>query len=314
MGLLRSLAMLSLLTLFVWFPGLRAQDTDSPRALDALLQDYAYKAFVRPRTGIPYDGAVPSNLTGITIAAMRLRSGSLRKRGVPMYKEFEIPIGVIVRPYVERLVLVYQNLGNWSQRYYPLRGYDYLAPVLGLIAYSASNLSNMNLRELDIRASGNPITIKFPDVKPAPDGSIAKCVWFDLRSVPSFSNVSAGNECSTTQQGHFSIVVESIAPSPAPVSPPPSVGPGPTARGKKKNKTKKVWIIVGSVLGGLLLLVLLSFLILWAQKLKKRKKMQQMERAAEVGESLQMTSVGETKAPAAMVTRTQPTLENEYVP
>jgi hypothetical protein len=100
-----------------------------------------------------------------------------------------------------------------------------------------------------------------------------------------------------------------VSPTPSP----PNVGPGPSGGGKKKN-SKKVWPIIGSVLGGLLLLVLLSFFILWAQKLKQRKKVQQMERAAEVGESLQMTMVGETKAPAAMVTRTQPTLENEYVP
>ncbi|KAK9290026.1 hypothetical protein L1049_008189 [Liquidambar formosana] len=121
-----------------------------------------------------------------------------------------------------------------------------------------------------------------------------------------FSNVISGNVCSTIQQGHFSIVVESIAPSPAPVSPTPSGG-------EKKNNSK-VWIIVGSVLGGLALLVLLVFLVLWLQKYKRRKKMQHMERAADVGEALRMTSVGNTRAPAAMVTRTQPLLENEYVP
>ncbi|KAL4296307.1 hypothetical protein GQ457_12G007580 [Hibiscus cannabinus] len=33
------------------------------RALDSLLQDYAYKAFVRPKTGVLYDGVFPSNLT-----------------------------------------------------------------------------------------------------------------------------------------------------------------------------------------------------------------------------------------------------------
>lgn len=109
-----SLAMLSLLTLILWLPRFNAQSTNSARALDALLQDYAYRAFVLPRTGIPYDGIVPSNLTGIKIAAMRLRSGSLKSRGVRMYKEFGIPEGVVVRPYVERVVLVYQNLGNWS--------------------------------------------------------------------------------------------------------------------------------------------------------------------------------------------------------
>ncbi|KAJ6922695.1 hypothetical protein NC652_016373 [Populus alba x Populus x berolinensis] len=309
MGLLRSLAMLSLLTLILWLPRFNAQSTNSARALDALLQDYAYRAFVLPRTGIPYDGIVPSNLTGIKIAAMRLRSGSLKSRGVRMYKEFGIPEGVVVRPYVERVVLVYQNLGNWSGRYYPLPGYTYIAPVLGLLAYDASNLSATNLPGLDIMASGNPLNITFLNVRSAADGSIAKCVWFDSHGFPSLSNVTSGNVCSTIQQGHFSIVVESLSPTPSP----PNVGTGPSGGGKKKN-SKKVWPIIGSVLGGLLLLVLLSFLILWAQKLKQRKKVQQMERAAEVGESLQMTMVGETKAPAAMVTRTQPTLENEYVP
>ncbi|KAF2288003.1 hypothetical protein GH714_003844 [Hevea brasiliensis] len=227
MGLLRSLVMMLLLIWFLWLPGHRAQLPNSEHELDALLQNYAYKALVRPKTGLPYDGDVPPDLIGIKVAALRLRSGSLRRKGVPMYKEFEIPIGVIERPYVERLVLVYQNLGNWSERYYSLAGYTHLAPVLGLLAYNASNLSATNLPVLDIRASGDPITIKFSDVKSVPDGFVAMCVSFDLQG---------------------------------------------------------------------------------------KEEMQQMERAADVGEALQMTSVGETKAPAAMVTRTQPTLENEYVP
>jgi hypothetical protein len=48
---------------------------------------------------------------------MRLKSGSLRTRGVQNYKEFHIPIGVIEKPYVKRLVLVYQNLGIFSVLY-----------------------------------------------------------------------------------------------------------------------------------------------------------------------------------------------------
>ncbi|XP_021910657.1 uncharacterized protein LOC110824369 [Carica papaya] len=320
MGLLGSLAVLSLIC-FSLLPDFKAQSASrSPaRALDALLQDYAFRAFVRPKTGIPYDGTVPSNLTGIKVAAIRLRSGSLRKRGVPMYKEFRIPSGVIDKPYVERLVLVYQNLGNWTQRYYPLDGYTYLSSVLGLLAYSASNLSATNLPELDIIASGDPISIAFPDVKSVPDGSIPKCVWFDLDGSVNFSNVLSGNMCETMQQGHFSIVVESIAPAPAPAFPvsppgvPPNVAPPPPS-GKKKKPNSKIWIIVGSVLGGLLLVALLSLFILWVQKYKQRKRMRQMEKAADVGEALHMTAVGNTKAPAAMVTRTQPILENEYVP
>ncbi|KAJ6407634.1 hypothetical protein OIU84_011009 [Salix udensis] len=245
--------MLSLLTLILLLPRFNAQTTDSAHALDALLQDYAYMAFAPPRTGIPYEGSVPSNLTGIKIAAMRLRSGSLRVRGVKMYKEFVIPKGVSVHPYVERVVLVYQNLGNWSQRYYPLPGYTYIAPVLGLLAYDASNLSATNLSELNISASGDPLNITFPDCS------------FSSRWV----------NCEVRAQGHFSIVVESLAPSPAPASPapsPPNVGPRPSEGGKKKKISKEVWLSIGFVLGGLLLLVLLSFLILWAQKLKQRKK------------------------------------------
>lgn len=326
MGLLRSLAMLLLICSF-WLPRLlKAQLPASPisaaRALDALLQEYAYRAFVRPKTGVVYDGQVPSNLTGIKVSAMRLRSGSLRTRGVPMYKEFQIPVGVRAMPYVERLVLVYQNLGNWSSVYYPISGYVFIAPVLGLLAYDASNLSAANLPELDIRASRQPISMRFSDVRSVPEGSVARCVSFDLQGMMNFSNVLPENTCTTFTQGHFSIVVESIAPSQAPLSPlapggaprpsPPAVPSGTSGGGKKNNS--KVWIIVGSVVGGLALLVLLGLLVMWVRKFKKRKKMVQMEKAAEVGESLQMTRIGSTKAPAATVTRTQPTLETEYVP
>ncbi|KAI6673346.1 hypothetical protein NL676_001252 [Syzygium grande] len=297
-----------------------AQSTvGSARALDALLQEYAYKAFYRPRTGISYDGDVPSNLTGIKVSAMRLRSGSLRNRGVAAYKEFEIPTGVTETSYVERLVLVYQNLGNWSVLFYPSPGYTYLSPVLGLLAYDAFNLSATNLPELDIRASADPILIHFTDVKSPPLGSVARCVSFGINGSINFSNLTSSNVCSTMEQGHFSIVVESIAPSPAPaapISPPPTSGGGGPSPGKASHGKSNtvVWIIVGSVVGGIALIGLLGLLVLWTQKFKQRKNMQQMEKAAEAGETLHMTSVGDTKAPAAMVTRTQPILESEYVP
>lgn len=317
MGLLESLSMRLLLLWLCFLPRLGScSSLGAARALDALLQDYAYRAFARPRTGVVYDGDVPLNLTGIKVSAMRLRSGSLWTRGVPTYKEFQIPVGVVEQPYVERLVLVYQNLGNWSARYYSLPGYMYLTPVVGLLAYDASNLSAIYLPELDIRASGQPISIRFSDVKPAPVGSSAMCVSFDLKGSVNFSSVLSDNICTTFLPGHFSIVVKSIAP-PAPVSPAPPGGPPKEARvpaGKGKKNKSKVGIIVGSVAGGLVLLFLLGLLIVWVGKYKRRKKMQQMERAAEVGEALHMTRIGSTKAPAATVTRTQPTLESEYMP
>lgn len=310
--------MLLLLIWFLWLPRFSAQSRNSSRSparsLDAILQDYAYQAFVRPRTGIAYNGVVPSNLTGIRVSAMRLRSGSLRTRGVAMYREFRIPVGVIEQPYVERLVLVYQNLGNWSVVYYPLPDYVYLAPVLGLLAYDASNLSARNLPELDITASRMPISIQFLNVNSVPDGTVVRCVWFDLNGRVNFSDVVSGNLCSTFEQGHFSIVAESTASAPSPAPPGGAPNEIPVPRRGRRSNNSTVWIIVGSVVGGLLLLVLLGLLIPWVQRYKKRKKMQQMERASEAGEALHMTSVGTTKAPSAMVTRTQPTLETEYVP
>ncbi|KAJ0234025.1 hypothetical protein HA466_0275830 [Hirschfeldia incana] len=280
-------------------------------SLDPLLQDYSFRAFVRPRTGILYDAAtVPPNFSGIKLSAMRLRSGSLRRRGVSSLKEFSIPKGVIVKPYVTRLVFVYQNLANFSQLYYPLSGYDYVAPVLGLLAYDAKNLSAVNLPELEITASKDPIRIVFSDLEPIPQGGSVQCVSFDSKGKASFSD-SIKNTCVTETQGHFSVVVKS-----APSAPSPSPAPSDDTKKEKKKKSSesnsRTWITVGSVLGGLVLLGLLMFLVLRCRSYKKQERMKEMERAGETGEALRMTQVGETRAPTATTTRTQPVLETEY--
>lgn len=284
----------------------------SARQLDSLLQDYAYGAFDRPRTGNPYDGAVPSNLTGIKVAVLRLRCGSLRTRGFHGYKEFDIPTGVIVQPYVKRLAFVYQNLGNWSSFYYPLQGYTYLAPVLGLLAYSAANLSAIGLSELDIFASSSPISIKFTDVRPVLSGFTAKCVKFDLNGTTEFTDLISGNVCVTFRQGHFSIVVNSsgIAPSPSP-APAPAQYPIPSPG---KGHKSKVWKVVVSVVGGFVGLLLLILLVAWLASYRKKKKLMEMQKREEVGEVLQMGQVGNTRVPVAPMTRTQPAIENDYVP
>lgn len=297
----------------------RSSSSNSARALDSLLQDYAFKAFVRPRTGVTYDGVVPPNLTGIEIAATRLRSGSLRFRGYPKFMEFNIPNGFIVQPYEERLALVYHNLGNWSTTYYPLVGYTHLTPVVGLLAYDASNLSAINMPELDIRASAGPMVIEFPHIKSPPDGYVAHCAWFDLYGLVKFSNLSAGNRCSGTEQGHFSIIVDSAAFAPLPGYPNSASGRAPrtpkaSSVERKSSRSGEVWVIIVSLLSGFGLLTLLAALVVWTQKHKQRRRLYEMEHAADVGEALNVTHIGSSKAPAAMVTRTQPKLENEYVP
>lgn len=290
-------------------PNPTATTNVSSRQLDSLLQDYAYRAFDgHPHTGTIYDATAPSNLTGIKLAVMRLRSGSLRTRGVKSYKEFQIPIGVIVQPYVIRLAFVYHDLGNWSTVYYPLPGFTYLTPVVGLLAYSAANLTATNLNELDVVVSKLPISIRFTNVRPVPDGLTAQCVWFGFDGLQELRDLVSADVCSTYRQGHFAIAVNAtgLAPSPAP-------SPGPVPSGGKKTHNTRVWKIVGGVAGGFVGLVLLALLVVWVGRYSKNKKMAEMERRAEVGESLQIAQVGAAQAPVALGTRTQPVLESEYV-
>ncbi|KAG8093507.1 hypothetical protein GUJ93_ZPchr0012g21067 [Zizania palustris] len=311
MGFLVCVCLLQLL--FLGSSRVAAQATSPARVLDAMLQDYAYRAFARPHTGIVYNATVPGNLTGVAVSALRLRSGSLRRKGFSDYFEFSVPTGVIVQPYVERVVVVYHNLGNWSDYHYPLPGYTYLVPVLGLLVYDAANLSAVGLQELSFVASGSPVSIDFSNVREVMAGSPApRCVWFDLDGKPQFQDLEANNVCSTYRRGHFSIVVNSseIAPSPPH---PVIVSPPIATDGGRSKGSSKGWKIAVSVVGSVIALAMLASLLMCLVRYKRDKKLQLMERNAEVGETLRMAQVGRGQAPLAFGTRTQPVLESEYV-
>eukprot|EP01018_Ginkgo_biloba_P019883 Gb_05420 [translate_table: standard] len=308
----------------------------SQRSLDSVLQDYAFKVFKHPKTGIIYDGTVPTNLSGMKVDAVRLRSGSLRRYGI-LYNEFDVPTGVEVKPYVRRLVLVYQNFVNWSSVYYNQPGFQLIAPVLGLLAYNASNLSATNLHELNIVATKKPILIRFTNVS-FTSGLTPMCIFFDLNGTVSLSNVTSPNVCSTFYQGHFSLVTESLAPSPVPtpsplrppsppaITPPspsgfipypspgaPNVTPGPVSEAPT-GKTSNTWkIAVGSSIGGVIALVLLGFFCIGLFKYREKANITQMEHQADQAEALQTSMIAGSRAPTAAGTRTQPLLENEYV-
>ncbi|CAN6467556.1 unnamed protein product [Victoria cruziana] len=297
-----------------------AQPPNSFRSLDALLQGYAYRAFVRPRTGVIYDATVPATVYGVKLSVARLRSGSLRSRGVQFY-EFQFPPGVREWPYVERLALVYQNLVNWSSFYYHVPGHTLVSPVLGILAYEASNLTATNLPELNVAATMKPISISFSSTT-IPSGLTAKCVRFDLNGSLEYSNLSGPNTCSTLKQGHFSLVVESIAPasapSPVPSEAPPSTRPNPApapsgVESQEKGSSKLLEVTVGSVVGGFVLVAGLAICAIALLRLKRKSQLAAMERQADQGEALRVSEIGSTRAPAALGTRTQPILETEYV-
>jgi hypothetical protein len=121
--------------------------------------------------------------------------------------------------------------------------------------------------------------------------------------------MEATNVCSTFRLGHFSIVVNSseiIAP-PGPPSPPiPTEGSG------REKGSSKPWKIAASVVGAAAALGLSAALLLCLVRYKREKKLEVMERNAEVGETLRMARVGRMQAPVALGTRTQPVIENDY--
>ncbi|KAH0749047.1 hypothetical protein KY290_028279 [Solanum tuberosum] len=217
---------------FLFGSGSSSSDSSAKSSLDSLLQQYAFRELTgkRTRNGVPYDAHVPSSLTGVKVSAMILKTHSLKRKVCGYYKNFFIPSGIIEEPYVKKLVLVYQNLANWSSFYYPLPGYTYLAPVFGILVYDAHNLYAKYLRDLDIQALEDPISVKFPYVQPAPEGSSPKCVYFYSNNFVQFGHVKDGNICETRMQGHFSIVAEvKVAPSPPPNANDTAPSPSPIA-------------------------------------------------------------------------------------
>ncbi|ERN04242.1 uncharacterized protein LOC18432397 [Amborella trichopoda] len=282
------------------------QSVMSSRHLDSLLQDNAYKALNPPLTGVVYEAPVPSNMTGIALGVVRLRSGSLRRRGYK-YRDFSIPPGVVEKPYVKRIALVFQNLGHWSSSYYDVVGYSFVTPVLGLLAYNASDLLATNLPELDLRASIKPISIEFSMVR-VPEGAKPKCAQFQLNGTITLNDLIAPNVCYTSTLGHFAVIYESKAPSP---SPSPSPCPCPEPSPNKDNS--RVWqIVLGSVVAGVGVLGLLGLMAYgWLQN-RKKLNVVAMEKQADEGENLRIKVMGSTKAPVAAETRTRPALENEH--
>ncbi|KAK1272103.1 hypothetical protein QJS04_geneDACA022653 [Acorus gramineus] len=212
------------------------------RSLDAVLQDYAYRAIVPPiRTGVVHNASLPRNITGITVSVIRLSNESLGSKGLIRLNEFEIPIELTITPYVERLALVYQNLGNWSSFYYSLPGHTFLAPVLGLLAYDARDLTATNLPELGLVVEGKPIVVRFEGVVRSLRGENAKCVRFGLDGLLEFEELESKNACLTTRQGHFSIVVDSTGEAPAPA-------PAPEMGVKNAVEWLLCWVLMGLVL------------------------------------------------------------------
>ncbi|KAH9300451.1 hypothetical protein KI387_012034, partial [Taxus chinensis] len=307
----------------------RPEAFNSQRSLDTVLQKYAFRAFIHPKTGIIYNAQVPKNMSGIQVLAVRLRSGSLRSRGM-VYKEFDIPSGVVVEPYIERLVLVYQNLGNRSSHYYINLGTNWglklVTPVLGLLAYDNSSdvSSSGNLQEAHILATKKPIKIRFSGVSFPRRLAVAPlCILFYLNGTVSVSNMSSSYVCTTYYQGHFSLAIQSLAPTPSGsivsgFSPPPWSKKDPNSipyetTSSEKHESNAWKFALGSLTGGSVVLGVTGMLGFFLHRHRQKSMITRMEHRADQEEPLQTALIGHSRAPTAPGLRTQPKLENENI-
>ncbi|XP_021890958.1 uncharacterized protein LOC110809437 [Carica papaya] len=263
--------------------------------LDEQVENFAFKALVwhhhRPHTGSIYRAILPANLSGMEVSILRLRSRRLWKIGAK-FNNLHFPSTTFSVPYVRRLAIVYQQLGNWSSLYYNVPGYSLITYFVGFMVFDVSNVTadTKSMTRISVRTKWKPILIKFSDLR-FPDGmslSKAKCVAVYNNGTFELSELKFSNVCYGWSDGYFSIV--------APL----------------KNKKKKVVWYLGVIgFGGLILIGYLGMKVL---RLLKTKKIQIMERQADEGLVFDSRWIGTSKMPSATVTRTQPVLENGIFP
>lgn len=274
------------------------QDSQS---LDSYVVDKANKEIRHPRTGILYNVTLPSNFSGIEISIVRVRTSSFWSRGLN-YSFIHFPPRIIPIPFVKRMAIVYSNMGNWSSDFFNVPNHTIIGPVLGFISYVSSktslidNESGTNLLNLTIL--GDPITLRFPQNDPKGENNIEKAICANFGengSVVEFSNMSRPYVCVGEKQGHYALVV-----------------PNSTimASSQEGNKKKWRWVWLGLGILGLVILVICFVVI---SRIVKKRRIRKMEKNSEGCENFDTFWIGQSRMPAASMTRTQGVLENEHV-
>ncbi|KAL5571541.1 hypothetical protein UlMin_021138 [Ulmus minor] len=265
-------------------------------SLETFLHDQANRSLLKPQTGTLYNIPLPSNFTGMELSVVRLRTGSFRSRGAN-FSSFYIPPQLKPNPYMKRLAIVYENLGNWSSLYYKVPNYSLVAPVVGFSIYDSPNSSVIGSKKLNFSIKGDPISIWFNKIELEGKNETPKCVKFGDNGSFKLKNMTKTNGCVTKGQGHFSIVVPS-----QPTSPP-----------MKKKGILLIWWLIGFC-GGFIGVVSLVLAMTAMFKIVKKKKLEAMEKQSEKEVPFDSIWIGRSKMPTASMVRTQPALEQEYAP
>ena len=283
------------LTPLLMIRGTLAKESD-PRSLDEFLHVHAQKIVKWPRLGAFYNIPLHSNYSGIEISYIQINTSSLWTSGINS-SFIHIPPKTRIRPSVERLDIVFHHLGNLSSYYFSLPHHKFITPVIGFTAYngdrnaSAANRSSVHKLKLE---GNNTILVQFEDrsIKKGENGS-KKCVRFHPNGKIEYSHVVSSNVCHVRGQGHVGIVVRRAKPF-------------------WKRRATKCWAIGLGVGIGVLFFAILAGILLC--NFARRKEVKSMQRQAEQSEALETVWVGGTKMPAAGRIRTQPVLENDFLP
>ncbi|KAG0596386.1 hypothetical protein M758_UG249100 [Ceratodon purpureus] len=262
---------------------------------DQTIQQAAYSAFARlsPVTGIQYGASLTGDLANVTVVAVRLRVGSLRRYGVTLGR-FTIPPGLrMTNVSSVRVILVYRDFGSVSVYSSSVPGQVFVSSLAGIRVYNGDTFRTTTpLPALTAIALDNPIQVIIP-----PDAQPSYCVEFYGNGTVLATNASATNASTPTYACFSRTLGDNYF---ALVGLPPS--------GKKSNTWK---VIVGAVLGVVGLIMLLSLLIYCCRRHLHKRKIAKMQSHVDKGETLQPTVVGNNRAPMATQTRTRPILEKD---
>ncbi|KAI4338701.1 hypothetical protein MLD38_023726 [Melastoma candidum] len=268
-------------------------------SLDALAEDSAYKTLVQlhPHTGALNQAFLPANFSGMKVSAVRLRSRTLWRTGTNV-SSFSIPARTVTVPHVKRLLIVYHDLGNWSNWYYASRvhGYSLATSIVGFAVYDASNSNSSSTVPVDLDTRGNLIFVRFPST--GTSGIIrsthgGKCLLLRRDKTTSLSDVIHPNTCQSGDQGKFAIIVPTEVPT--------------ETRGVRRHRHWVISAAAGLVGLSLIMSAFLGWLLIRIYKLGKAGA---PKRGTEDEEMFASIWVADSKMPFAIVTRTQPVLEN----
>ncbi|ESW07184.1 hypothetical protein PHAVU_010G108600 [Phaseolus vulgaris] len=263
-------------------------------SLDSFLRMQANKEIKNPRTGVLYNVSIPSNLTGMEVSVVRLRSFSLWSRGMN-YSFFNLPPQIMSRPSQKRIAILYENLGNCSSHYYNVPNYTMVAPVLGVMAYSSSESALVG-EKINFIVRGDPIKIWFPHVDERGRKGTPICARFTAKGLVKFRNMTKPYVCEVNRPGHYTLVI-------------PSFSSPNEFHTQSHGKRFTTWWVLGFAIGFIGLVILALILLALIMEVKKRK-IRKMEKNSAGEELFDTFWIGETKLPLASSLRTQPILEN----